>query len=91
MILYTITVSGSYAYVRSDVMSLALNSARKLFRRISYGIAIPTIVSGGVVNAQIAVKFIYVRLFRGTNSMHTRSFVTRAAWTLICAVSWILP
>lgn len=42
------------------------------------------------MNAHIAVKFIYVRLFRGPNSMHTRLFVARAAWIAICAVSWIL-
>lgn len=48
------------------------------------------IVIGGVVNAHVAVKFIYVRLFRGTNSVHTRSFVARAAWIVICAVLWIL-
>lgn len=48
------------------------------------------IVIGGVVNAHVAVKFIYVRLFRGTGSMHTRSFTARAAWAAICGALWIL-
>jgi len=43
MILYTITAIVIYAYVGSDVASPALNSAGRLFRRISYGIAIPTV------------------------------------------------
>lgn len=45
---------------------------------------------GGVVNAHVAVKFIYVRMFRGTGSMHTRSFTARAAWAAICAALWAL-
>lgn len=43
----------------------------------------------GVVNAHVAVKFIYVRLFRGSNAMHTRSFMARSLWAFICAVLWI--
>lgn len=45
---------------------------------------------GGVVNAHVAVKFIYVRVFRGTNSMHSQSLMARLVWTAICAVLWIL-
>lgn len=48
------------------------------------------IVIGGVVNAHVAVKFIYVRMFRGTGSMHTRSFAARAAWAAICGALWVL-
>lgn len=43
MILYTITAILIYTYVGQDVRSPALNSAGKLFRKISYGIAIPTV------------------------------------------------
>lgn len=45
---------------------------------------------GGVVNAHVAVKFIYVRVFRGTNSIHSGSFTARAIWVVICAVLWVL-
>ncbi|KAJ5855735.1 uncharacterized protein N7529_009679 [Penicillium soppii] len=90
MVLYTIAATVIYAYVGPDVNSPALNSARELFRKISYAIAIPTIVIGGVVNAHVAVKFVYVRVFRGTNSMHSGSFTARALWAVICVVLWIL-
>ncbi|CAI7642546.1 unnamed protein product [Penicillium manginii] len=90
MVMYTISAIVIFLYVGPSVTSPALNSAGILFRKISYGIAIPTIVIGGVVNAHVAVKFIYVRIFRGTNSMHTRSFTARAAWAGICAVIWIV-
>lgn len=45
---------------------------------------------GGVVNAHVAVKFIYVRVFRGTNSMHSQSLMARLVWAAICAGLWIL-
>jgi hypothetical protein len=43
MVLYTITAIVIYAYVGPSVRSPALNSAEKLFQKISYGIAIPTV------------------------------------------------
>ncbi|QQK46435.1 Glycerol-3-phosphate dehydrogenase, mitochondrial [Penicillium digitatum] len=89
MILYTVSAIVIYAYVGPTVSSPALNSAGHLFRKISYAIAIPTIVIGGVVNAHVAVKFIYVRVFRGTNSMHSQSFMARLAWAAISAALWI--
>lgn len=49
------------------------------------------IVIAGVVNAHVAVKFIYVRVFRGTssNAMHTKSLMARSLWAFICAILWI--
>lgn len=43
MILYTVTAIVIYTYAGHDVRSPALNSAGKLFRKISYGIAMPTV------------------------------------------------
>ena len=43
MILYTTIAIVIYAYAGPSVTSPALNSAGKLFRKISYGIAIPTV------------------------------------------------
>ncbi|KAJ5587937.1 uncharacterized protein N7459_003702 [Penicillium hispanicum] len=43
MILYTAVAIVIYVYVGPEVTSPALNSAAQLFRRISYGIAIPTV------------------------------------------------
>lgn len=108
VILYTVTAIVIYAFVGADIASPALNSAGRIFRKIAYGIAIPTvsrqpeifgqfeltkipkIVIGGVVNAHVAVKFIYVRIFRGTNAMHTKTFGGRAAWAVICVVLWMV-
>lgn len=43
MVLYTITAIVLYAFVGPSIASPALNSAGKSFRKISYGIAIPTV------------------------------------------------
>ena len=43
MVLYTITATVMYRYVGPGIASPALNSAGKTFRKISYGIAIPTV------------------------------------------------
>lgn len=48
------------------------------------------IVIAGVVNAHVAVKFIYVRIFRGTNAMHEKSFISRGTWALICSILWVV-
>lgn len=45
MILYTITAIVMYSFVGPGIASPALNSAGELFRKISYGIAIPTVCS----------------------------------------------
>lgn len=47
MILYTVTAIVIYVSVGPEVTSPALNSASKLFRVISYGIAMPTVSGTG--------------------------------------------
>lgn len=48
------------------------------------------IVIGGVVNAHVAVKFIYIKLCNGTRAMHADTVSTRALWASICGVIWLL-
>ncbi|RJE25626.1 hypothetical protein PHISCL_02019 [Aspergillus sclerotialis] len=73
MLLYTITAVVMYSFVGPGIASPALNSAGEIYRKISYGIAIPTvcglpilspltnraakIVIAGVVNAHVAVLY----------------------------------
>lgn len=61
MILYTITAIVIYTYAGPDVKSPALNSAGRLFRKISYGIAIPT-VRGLPITSQSSQWLTFVRL-----------------------------
>ncbi|PYI04834.1 hypothetical protein BO78DRAFT_449004 [Aspergillus sclerotiicarbonarius CBS 121057] len=88
MTLYTVTAIVIYKLVGPDVASPSLNPAGPLFREISYGIAVLTIMVAGVVNAHVAVKSIYVRMFRGRNAMHSCSFRAMSQWAAVCAIFW---
>ncbi|OQE91433.1 hypothetical protein PENNAL_c0009G04280 [Penicillium nalgiovense] len=58
--------------------------------KLAYGIAIPTIVIAGVINGHVAAKYIYVRLFRGTNHMKKRTFFSIGSWVAITLVLWVI-
>ena len=52
--LYLIAAVVIYRYTGSDVASPALGSTGPLLRKIAYGIASPTIIIAGVINAHVA-------------------------------------
>lgn len=90
IILYTVSAAVIYRYAGAGVKSPALGSTGPILRKVAYGIAIPTIVISGVVLGHVAIKNVYVRVFRGTNVMHTRSFRGISAWIGITLAFWIL-
>jgi hypothetical protein len=47
-------------------------------------------VIAGVINGHIASKYIYVRLFRGTEHMHRRSLFSTGTWVAILVVLWTI-
>ncbi|KAF4220674.1 hypothetical protein CNMCM8980_001629 [Aspergillus fumigatiaffinis] len=88
--LYTVTGMVIYRFAGQHVASPALGSSSPLMAKIAYGIAIPTIVIAGVINGHIACKYIYVRLFRGTEHMHQRSLFSIGTWVVISVVLWTI-
>ncbi|THC99783.1 hypothetical protein EYZ11_000713 [Aspergillus tanneri] len=88
--LYVITAIVIYRYAGSDVTSPALGSASPVVRKVAYGIALPTIIIAGVVNGHVAMKYVYVRIFRNSDRMHKRDFVAVGSWIVIGAVLWII-
>lgn len=44
----------------------------------------------GVINGHVASKYIYVRLFRGTDRMHKRNLLSVGTWVGITLVLWII-
>lgn len=44
----------------------------------------------GVINGHVAAKYIYVRLFRGTDRMQKRNFLSIGSWVGISLVLWIV-
>ncbi|QKX53845.1 uncharacterized protein TRUGW13939_00925 [Talaromyces rugulosus] len=88
--LYVIAAVAIYVYGGKDVKSPALSSTSPITAKVAYGIAIPTIVIAGVINGHVASKYIYVRLFRGTDLMQKRSFFSIGSWVGITFALWII-
>ncbi|KAJ5623029.1 hypothetical protein N7490_011634 [Penicillium lividum] len=90
IIFYTVAAVVIYYYAGQDVTSPALGSAGPVLKKVAYGIAIPTIVGAGVVNGHIGLKYIYVRLFRGTDRMHRRDLTSIGSWIAIGVSCWVI-
>ncbi|KAI9880981.1 MAG: hypothetical protein M1830_009475 [Pleopsidium flavum] len=86
--MYLVAAVVIYHYAGSTVASPALGSTTPLLRKVAYGIAIPTIVTAGVINGHVAAKYIYVRLFRGTDRMSKNTLGSYGAWAGIAVVLW---
>ncbi|PSK34434.1 hypothetical protein B9Z65_8760 [Elsinoe australis] len=87
---YIVVAVVIYNYAGDTVASPALGSASPLIRKIAYGVASPTIVVAGVVNAHVCVKNIYVRMWRGTTVMMERTVKSVGSWIGLCVFVWIL-
>lgn len=59
-------------------------------RKAIWGVAIPTIVIAGVIYGHVAAEYIFLRIFRGTKHMHTRSFLSNAVWFGITFGIWLI-
>ncbi|PKY08609.1 putative amino acid transporter [Aspergillus campestris IBT 28561] len=89
-VLYLISALIIYRFAGPDVESPAILSLHPLMGKIAWGIAIPTATLSGVVLGHVACKYIYVRIFRGSDMMHQRSFLSIGSWVAICLVVWVL-
>ncbi|KAJ5421502.1 Amino acid transporter transmembrane [Penicillium cf. griseofulvum] len=79
-----------YRYAGSDVTSPALGSASPIVAKVAYGISLPTIIIAGVINGHIAFKYVYLRIFQGTDRMHKRDWIATGSWIGIALTLWIL-
>ena len=61
--LYLIVGVVVYAYTGANAVSPALGNTGVTLRKISYGIALPTIMIAGVINGHVCAKLIFVRLY----------------------------
>jgi len=87
---YVVVAVVIYYYAGMHVASPALGSAGTTVKKVAFGVACPTIIIAGVVNAHVCVKNLYVRMWRGTNVMNQRSFKAWGSWIAICAAAWIV-
>ncbi|KAH9843113.1 transmembrane amino acid transporter protein-domain-containing protein [Rhodofomes roseus] len=90
--LYLVVGIVVYAYAGAETVSPALGNTGMTLRRISYGIALPTIMIAGVINGHVCAKLVFVRLFRrnGVASRHmtAHSWTGWLTWIGICFAIW---
>ena len=86
---YLLLASVIYYFAGPLVASPALGSASPVVRKISFGIALPTIVISGVINGHVACKYLYFRVC-GADTVHSKSVKAYLSWTAIVAVAWIV-
>ncbi|KAK4222375.1 transmembrane amino acid transporter protein-domain-containing protein [Podospora fimiseda] len=89
MSLYIVVSIVIYIYVGPSVPSPALSAAGSLtVRKVIWGIAIPTIVLAGVIYGHVAVKYIFVRIFKGTKHVAKNTKTGWLGWAGIATVLW---
>lgn len=87
--LYCVIAAVIYRYAGQDVRSPALNSAPELYRKIAFGIALPTIIVAGVINAHVCAKNLYVHVYKNKPEMLSKRGKSYAVWLAITIVLWI--
>lgn len=88
--MYIIAAIVIYRYAGADVASPALGSTKPIIQKVAYGIAIPTIVIADVINGHVAAKYVYVRMFRGTDRMGKNTWGSFGLWAAIVVVLWVV-
>ncbi|GLI78233.1 hypothetical protein PoHVEF18_006542 [Penicillium ochrochloron] len=89
-VLYLVSALIIYHYIGPNVSSPAISSLSPVMSKVAWGIAIPTTILSGVVLGHVACKYIYVRIFRGSDKMHNRSLLSIGSWVAICIGVWII-
>jgi hypothetical protein len=85
-VLYTVFSAVVYSFVGVSIQGLALDSAPVVPSKVAFGIGSVTIVMGGVVNAHILAKFVYILLF--PIYAKSKSWTAYLVWYAILAVLW---
>lgn len=88
---YLVVAVVIYYFAGQHVASPALGSASPVVRKIAFGIAAPTIIVAGVINAHVCAKNVYVKVWR--NQPKVMAEVSRrawASWLIIITVLWIV-
>jgi hypothetical protein len=77
---YSIIGSVVYYYCGIYVSSPALGSAGPLLKKISYGLALPGLIIGAVLNVHLPAKYLFVRLLSGTHHLAHNTKIHYLVW-----------
>ncbi|KAH6654527.1 transmembrane amino acid transporter protein-domain-containing protein [Truncatella angustata] len=69
-----------YGYCGSWITTPAFGSAGPLFKKISYGVALPGLVVGNGIYQHVAAKYLFVRVLRTSRHLQADTLVHWAAW-----------
>jgi hypothetical protein len=90
--MYTTTAVVIYIFGGQNITSPALDSARGKLRTAAWVVALGTIIIAGVINGHIAIKYLYVRMFRNSKEdvIHQKTKKAWGWWLGIGAGFWFL-
>lgn len=92
VILFSLVGSIVYAYTGTNYNTApAFGSlGNEVYLKVSFSFMIPTLIFLGVLYASVSARFVFFRLFRGSNHMGNHTIVGWASWVGILACTWIL-
>jgi hypothetical protein len=71
-----------YYYAGPHVASPALGSASPIIAKVAFGLALPTIIITSLM--AVTCKYLYVRMWKGTNVIHQNNLKSVGGWVGIC-------
>lgn len=84
-----------YHFIGTErIVSPALGAASPMIQKIAYGVAMPTIIVAGVINAHVAIKQVYVQLWsnimKQSDVISQKSFKAIGSWVGIVVAQWVV-
>ena len=83
-----------YAYVGVWISSPAFGSAGDVFKKVSYGVALPGLIIGIGLYQHVAAKYLFVRLLRNSKHFQSNTVIHWSTWLgvniLLGALSFIV-
>ncbi|KAJ5129061.1 hypothetical protein N7448_002773 [Penicillium atrosanguineum] len=92
IVLFSVIGALVYAFTGSQyIQDMAFSSlGNDLYMKVSFSFMVPTLLFLGVLYASVSARFIFFRLFDGTDHVGNHTFVGWASWAAILLVLWIL-
>ncbi|KAG5995944.1 hypothetical protein E4U43_002944 [Claviceps pusilla] len=91
IIVFSVVGAVIYAYSGNQyVKAPAFGSLDDVYKKVSFSFMIPTIIFLGCLYASVTSRFVFFRLFRGSNHLREHTVVGWGSWAGILLVTWIL-
>lgn len=91
--LYSAVAIAIYCTAGEFTSSPALSAAPSIYAKVAYGIIIPAVITTGLSNGHVGIKYIYVEIMKYMNITHeitSNSILSWSIWTVVATIFWIL-